>query len=50
MAFVSDRAIHTMRGTAANQVKMKLKGSGSCTQQFITSVIIALIVIIFFNV
>jgi len=45
MAFVSVRAIHTMRGTAANQVKMKLKGSGSCTQQqFIISVIIALIV------
>jgi len=47
MAFVSVRAIHTMRGTAANHVKMKLKGSGSCTQQqFIISVIyiIALIV------
>jgi hypothetical protein len=33
MALVSDRARYTMRGTAANQVKMKLKGSGSCTQQ-----------------
>jgi hypothetical protein len=35
MALVSDRARYTMRGTAANQVKMKLKGSGSCTQQSI---------------
>lgn len=42
MALVSDRARYTMRGTAANQVKMKLKGSGSCTQQskILTSVIV----------
>lgn len=35
MALVSDRARYTMSGTAANQVKMKLNGSGSCTQQSI---------------
>jgi len=30
ITFVSDRASQTMRGTAANHVKMKLNGSGSC--------------------
>jgi hypothetical protein len=30
IAFVSVRANQTMRGTAANQVKRKLNGSGSC--------------------
>lgn len=31
IAFVIDCANHRMKGTAANQVKMKLKGSGICT-------------------
>ena len=43
MTFVSDRAIHTIRGTRTNQVKKKLKGSSSCIQQFVISVIIACI-------
>lgn len=30
MKFVIDRASHNMSGKAANHVKMKLKGSGSC--------------------
>lgn len=33
MAFVSDWANQTMSGTAANQVKMKLNGSGNCKNE-----------------
>lgn len=32
-AFVRVRANQTRNGTAANQVKMKLNGSGSCIQR-----------------
>jgi len=34
ITFVSERASQTRRGTAANHVKMKLNGSGSCNSTF----------------
>lgn len=36
IAFVKDWDNQTMRGTAANHVKMKLNGSGSCMRKTIT--------------